>query len=421
MSDPMSLFSKLIDGYRTKTDRFRYLVDKDKKVADAIINIYHKYMSLPKFSDIIKEDPRKYKTYYCEGGNVFSRILKKYKFYEILDKDDNWDIYVPSGYNRIEIELEHLKPTSDHQIIFGIEGCDNLVGKTWLWNILEKTYGRNKAATLLPETFVLVNEEHVKLFEERYKEGEIYILKKRKQRKEGIQLTRDIEEIRKAKDNEFTLVQEYKRNLLLVNKRKLNLRIYLLLTFKNRVLEGYINKYGTCIYSNKEYDDSTLDFENNITSYNLDLKVYDDNPMTMKQLKTYLLDNGYKNPNILFERINEKMRLVLDAVKPYFGEHRNLDDNLCVQIFGTDFIVDKDLNPYLLECNKGPDMSPKEDSTFDKLIFSLEDFYMAENLVEKCYPVGYKSGNGLKVQRDVFELLNLIKTKTKNNGFYKIY
>jgi hypothetical protein len=98
-----------------------------------------------------------------------------------------------------------------------------------------------------------------------------------------------------------------------------------------------------------------------------------------------------------------------------------LDDNLCVQIFGTDFIVDKDLNPYLLECNKGPDMSPKEDSTFDKLIFSLEDFYMAENLVEKCYPVGYKSGNGLKVQRDVFELLNLIKTKTKNNGFYKIY
>ena len=373
-------------------------------------------MGIPKFSEIIKS-----KTCYCEGSTSFNRVLKRYRFKNTNNINDNWDIYIPHGYNRIEVELKHLKPSNDNQIILGIQGCDNLVGKTWLWNILERTYGRQKASTLMPETYVLENEEHVKLFKEQYKEGEIYILKKRRQRKEGIQLTRDLKEILEAKDQEFTLVQNYKRDILLVNKRKLNLRIYLLLKFKNGFLEGYINKYGTCIYSNKEYDDSTLDFENNITSYNLDLKVYDDNPMTMRQLRTYLLDNGYKDPDILLKRIDEKMRLVLDAVKPYLGIHRNLDDNLCAQIFGMDFIVDKDLNPYLLECNKGPDMKPKEDSSFDKLIFPLESFYKAEDIVEKCYPSGYKSGNGLKVQRDMFELLNSIETKTKNNGFYQIY
>jgi hypothetical protein len=235
-------------------------------------------------------------------------------------------------------------------------------------------------------------------------------------------LTKKLKEILEAKEKKYTLVQDYKNDLLLINNRKLNLRIYLLLTLKNGLLEAYINRNGTCIYSNKDYDDSTLDFENNITSYNLDLKIYDTNPLTLKQLRTYLLDNGYENPDVLFERINEKMRLVVDAIKPHMGKKGNLKNNLCVQVFGTDFIVDKNLNPFLLECNKGPDMSPKIGyKSFDGMITELEDFYEAEEIVEKCYPNGYKTGNGLKVQKDILDLLGIIELEKSNNGFYKIY
>jgi len=425
MSDTMSMFTKIVEKFQNKPDTFKYLIDKNQGVAKMISDIYDRYMNIPKFSDIIKEDPRKYKSYYCESRSSsvagFLRILKRYKFYQAEKMKDDWDIYIPNGYNRVEVDLEKLQTTRDEQIVLGIQGCDDLVGKTCLWNILENTYGREKAREILPETFVFANEEHMKLFLEKYKEGEIYILKKKRQRKEGLQLTKSIDEILDAKKNDFTLVQNYKRDLLLINNRKLNLRIYLLLTFKDGVLEAHINKYGTCIYNNKDYDDSTLDFEHNITSFNLDHEIYKRNPLTLKQLKTYLLDHGYDNPDVLFERINEKVRLVVDAIKPSLGKHGNLNKNLCTQIFGMDFIVDKDLNPFMLECNKGPDMSPKNDTSYAKLLNKLDEFYIAEDLVDKCYPDGYKSGNGLKVQRDMFNLLGIIDSKLSNNGFYKVY
>lgn len=425
MTYTVTLLEKIIKKFQRRPETFDFLVDSDKNIEKMVSEIYHKYMNLPKFSDLVKTDKRKYKSYYCDSGissvSGFIKLLKKYKFYS-LDFEDSWDLYIPSGYNRIEAILDELKPHNDDQIIFGIQGCDNLVGKTALWKILEKSYGREGAKELLPETFVLSNEEHVKLFKEQYKENQIYILKAKRQRKEGLKLTKDLKEIIEAKDKDFTLVQDYKNDLLLINKKKLNLRIYLLLTLKDGKLEAYINKFGTCIYSNKEYDDTTLDFNNHITSFNLDLKTYEDNPMTMKQLRTYLLDNGYENPDILFERINEKVAKVLDAVKPTLGEKGNLKNNLCVQIFGMDFIVDKDLNPYMLECNKGPDMQPKQEyKSITDLIQKVDDFYEAEDIVDKAYPVGYKSGNGLKVQRDIFNLLGIIELEKSNNGFYKVY
>jgi hypothetical protein len=419
-----SLLEKIIDKFQKKPETFQFLIDRNKEIAKMISEIHDKYMNLPKFSELIKEDSRKYKSFYCDshlssvGG--FLKFLKKYKFYQ-LEKEDNWDLYIPRGYNNIEIDLKELKPSNEKQIIFAIPGCDYLVGKTSLWNILEDKYGREGASELLPETFVLAKDKHLELFKEKFEEGKTYILKSKRQGKRGISLTKDYKDIMEAKNKEYTLVQNYKNDLLLVNNRKLNLRIYLLLTIKNGVVEAYVNRYGTCIYSNKEYDSSTLDFENNITSYNLDLKIYDDNPMTLKQLRTYLIDHGYDNPDILFDRINEKVKLVIDAVAPKLGNKR-LNDNLCVQIFGMDFLVDKDLTPFMLECNKGPDMQPKQEyKCISELVSNLEEFYENEEIVDKCYPIGYKSGNGFKVQKDIFDLLGIIEFENSINGFYKVY
>lgn len=412
-------YEKEIEEMLDTLDSFRFKEERPRHFD------FTEHRRMRKFSELAEQlgkDQRKYKTYYCESPassvNGFIKILNRCKFFEV---DENWDIYIPSGYNRIEMELDKLKPPKPESIIFGIQGCDEVVSKPGLWTMLEKFYGREKAMTIMPQTYLYNNEDHMKLFKENYKEGNTYILKKRQQRKQGLLLTKDLNEILTAKEKEFTIIQDYKNDVLLVNDRKINLRIYLLITIKDGVMEGHINKYGTCIYTNKDYNNNTFDFEENITSFNLDLKIYDKNPMSFKQLKTYLSDNGYNNPEILFDRINENVKLLCDAVRSTLGRGHNLKDNMCLQIFGMDFIVDKDLNPYLLECNKGPDMSPKKESGFADLINKLEDFYMAENLVEKAYPDGYKSGNGLKVQRDMFKYLNIIDLKSTNNGFYKVY
>lgn len=126
-----------------------------------------------KYADLIEKlstDTRKYRTYKCDSPtnsvNGFLRVMNKYDIYDV---DENWDIYIPSGYNKIEIELEKLKPTKPEQIIFGIQGCDELVGKSSVWNLLEKKHGRDIAKTIMPETFVMENEEHMGMFKENYK------------------------------------------------------------------------------------------------------------------------------------------------------------------------------------------------------------------------------------------------------------
>ena len=39
----------------------------------------------------------------------------------------------------------------------------------------------------------------------------------------------------------------------------------------------------------------------------------------------------------------------------------NIKNTTCFQLFGADVIFDTNLHPYLLEFNKGPDMSPRDD------------------------------------------------------------
>ena len=53
---------------------------------------------------------------------------------------------------------------SDNQIIFGISGCDKIVSKNNIWSLLENKYGREKASSIMPETYILNNKEHMNLF-----------------------------------------------------------------------------------------------------------------------------------------------------------------------------------------------------------------------------------------------------------------
>ena len=89
----------------------------------------------------------------------------------------------------------------------------------------------------MPETYLLENSSDMNLFINRYKKNKYYILKKNLQRKLGLLLTKDLNEITNSKNNGFLLVQEYLPNILTINKRKLNIRIYF-------VVICYEGKYG---------------------------------------------------------------------------------------------------------------------------------------------------------------------------------
>lgn len=305
--------------------------------------------------------------------------------------DKQWDFYIPCGYNFVENELKHINPTNKNQKIFGINGCDNIVSKNGLWNIINNKYGRDMAKTLMPETFIISNKDDINLFKKKYNPKKLYLLKKNIQRKQGIKITNKLNEIIYNTDSGYKVIQEYFGNLYLVKSRKINLRIYLLVTCKNGYITTYIHRLGKCIYTNQDYEGLTnLNPEQHLTSLNLNMDVYKDRPQSFNDLQKYLGSKRYK---ILMENIFTNLILIMKAAKPHLCNLTNINNNLSFQLFGLDYVFNDNMYPYLLEMNKGPDMIPKNNE--DKPIKK-------------------------KVIQDTFVTVGIIKENNNNNGFMRL-
>jgi len=439
-----------IKKYLPKKDYVsKYRKEQEKKEKEAIE------------AEKLDDSPR----YKCDmptmSVNGYVDILKNNKYKKGIKK---WNIWFPEGYNNIDDKLKKIKLSNDEQIIFTIPECDSIVSKYNVWKSLNDFYGRERASTIIPESFLLDKKDDIKLIDEQ-PSGTDYILKKKKQRKEGLKITSDVEEVKKGHKEDYLIAQRLIKPFL-VNKRKINLRVYLMLTLYKGKLVAYVSKFGSCIYTKDEYDDNSHSFETNVTSYKMDMDIYNDNPLSFEQFKTYLKDNNYNHVEI-FDKMKGILHDFLIAMKEQLGS-KKFHNNLCSQVFGVDFIIDEELNPLLLECNKGPEMKPKvttinepeevtdimlEDienlreilsngsSGLDKIknikksfqkiykdypkslsnetiLERIEKFYKDEE-EQNAYPTGYRTGNGLKVQKDTLDILGMIKGN-ENNGYEKI-
>ena len=331
-------------------------------------------------------------------NSISKQVLDEINLKHTSNFSDNWILYIPKNYNYVEIELAKLIPSNNQQIIYAIKGCDALCSKNQLWFNLRSYYGREKAQTIIPETFNLNDKDDIDIFKEQYLINNdniatktTFILKKNLQGKKGLHLVNNSEKaLREGKLNNFKIIQKYLENPYLINKRKVNLRLYVVIICHLDKEDWLLFNGGKCIYSNKCFDKGSslndngiLDKEQHFTSYNLDTnKVYLDEklPESFQDLKTHLGDEKYEK---LMENINKLLLLVKSAYSSRLGNLDTLKNNKCFQLFGLDFIMDENLKPYLLEFNKGPAMSiksPKDkelkhnllSSMFKLLIFNIE-------------------------------------------------
>jgi len=368
-----------------------------------IITIIYKMKSIKEYDGINRM--KQYTYYRCpdkELGLIMRDIFYKY-YIQRVSIGENWDIYIPCGYNNVEIELKKIVLSNDvnnnnpnkQKFIFGISGCDLIVSKNKIWESLVKCYGREEAKSLMPESYILDNEEEMNLFKNDYNPnmGNIYILKKNVQRKEGLKLTKNYSEIMNASEEQYRIVQKYITDLYFIHERKVNLRVYFLVVIKKDVRYFYVSKLGKCIYTNKKYNDNDLDFESNITSYNLDMTVYEKNPRHFSELIDFM---GKNKGDKLFKNIDLLMKQVSMCIVNNVYQSYNVNNNgiTSFQLFGADVIFDKNLHPYLLEMNKGPDMMARDD--IDKKMKTM-------------------------VQEDMLKTVGILNDDDKNNSFYLIY
>ena len=273
-------------------------------------------------------------------NNALKHVLETTQAQKMNDNDD-WQLYLPCNYTDIEAELNRVN-LKEHQSIFGISGSDKIASKNNLWVILKNHYKENDIVTsFYPKSYIPTNEPDIDLFKQdfKYKKNKNFIIKKNIQQQKGILLSNDYNVIfTSMKSNKYDIIQELLQNPLLVNGRKINLRVYLLIVCRNMKKNFYIH----------------------ITTGYIERQVYEENPLTHKDLYKWLDSNGF-NSETLKINIQSLMRHVCQAIKPHVCNKENLNGGVSFQLFGCDVAPDNNLECKLIEINKGPDMGFKDD------------------------------------------------------------
>lgn len=296
-----------------------------------------------------------YKCPSYNNGKLYSELYNRLNL-EFVSNPKQAIFYQPCGYTNVERDLKKHSP-SPGQIVFGIDGCDNIVAKNGLWKTLSKIYGRNRAAQLVPKTYIPTDTRDLKNLVKEYKPMNIYVMKKNVQRQLGIKLTRNLGEMLGCGKQQYVVIQEYLMNPLVFDGRKFDIRVYLLVIIKDGRHYFYRHSGGRCHYTSTAFDTNTLDVQKHIPSgYNEDTAFKASHPETLKDLQEYLNAISGKG-DYFFYRLDQMLKDCCKAFTTVLGKNPKYKDTVRCQLFGLDILSDQNYRPVLIEINKGPEMS----------------------------------------------------------------
>ena len=271
------------------------------------------------------------------------------ELFKTTDQIKNANLITFSDYALIDNNIEAItKSSSNRAYIYAIHGSDLMANKS----ILADSFQEANLQKYIADTIVLNNKKELDL-----KEGRIYFLKKNVQRQEGNLITKDIEYIKtKAAEDGYVVCQELLQNPFLVNDRKINLRVYLLIVCDGRNKpEMYFYNNGFIYYTPSNFETNSIKKDVNITTGYIDRQVYVDNPMTHKELYAFM---GHEKSKKLQDNMMEFFREFKQVYVEKFDKLNN--DHFRFNIFGVDIAPDENLEVKIMEVNKAPDLSYKD-------------------------------------------------------------
>jgi hypothetical protein len=332
------------------------------------------------------------RTYSTDGdlGETFNKILRNYNFTKV-ENTGQW--YFPSDYNPCEKQAKELN-NSLSKYIYVMNGCDIVGSKIDLWKALRDYYGLIIAESYMPRTYLYSNKDDMFELERSLRladKKKMLILKNYNQRQEGLKIVSSWDEINdETNKKEFYLIQEYLYNPLIISKRKTNIRVYYLIVCRHGNVEGYIYYNGFMYYTPKFYDPDDYEFDKHITTGYIDRHVYEENPLTIEDLRKYL---GENKAAILDRNIKKIMRDVTIALSHKVCSITN-GQKVNFQVYGVDVAPVADLSVKLMEINKGPDLGAKDE----------RDGFVKSNM-----------------QADIFKIIDPNISSDNSNGFIRVY
>jgi tubulin polyglutamylase TTLL1/tubulin monoglycylase TTLL3/8 len=227
-------------------------------------------------------------------------------------------------------------------------------------------------------------------------------------------IEKEVNNIKKNKKFQYLLLQKYIENILLYNKRKFDIRIWVLLVFLNNKYNCFYFKEGHLKSSTENYNINDNNIYIHLTNYSIqkynnNFSKYEiGNEISFKEFQNFLGEKiNFKNkilPNII--------NIIKISINSVINKFNLINRNYCFEIFGYDFILDENYVPYLLEINTNPGLeisSPliskliprmiddcfrltidkiferdeEEDEYKNKSPFKIEEYNDEENLWEK--------------------------------------
>jgi hypothetical protein len=284
---------------------------------------------------------------------------------------NNWQLYIPCGYNNSESEFNSIRPAHPDQKIFIIKGCDNLSRKDTLWHYIRTAYGIDGATKLMPQTYLTYDSSDMDRLKHDFDSNKIYILKKNIQRQEGLKISNSKRELLNGKKDGYVVVQEMLQDPFIIDGRKTNCRYYLLIICKDGIKRGFLYRDGFMYYTPLPFKKGSMVKDQVITAglatKRRDSEFYESHPLTLQQFQRYVNDRNVD----IFASVGKLLGQVLKAVAPHICTASHLDKQTTFQLFGCDIAFNNMLRPQLMEINKGPDLSSKTDAEVqvkDKLI-----------------------------------------------------
>ena len=295
-------------------------------------------------------------------------ISKDYKMQTVHNARDA-NIVFFTDYALIDTMLPKLTDYFyNDTFIYGFAGQDQIAHKALLAIYIRKLYPE-----IIPKTYILFDNEKVT-------EQAIYFIKKNIQRQEGNFITDDIDYINdKAANDSYVVAQELIQDVYLINKRKINMRFYLLVCINNSEVDFYIYRDGFMYYTPDFFEKNSLEKDKNITTGYIDRQVYIDNPLTHDDFyKTLSQEDQHKfknNVRILFEKLKK-------VYKPIFKNANKDIPGYKFNILGVDIAPKSDLDVLLIEVNKYPSLQYMDKRDRDLKYNMLVDMFTLVKIVD---------------------------------------
>lgn len=337
-------------------------------------------------------------------------------------------LIVPCSYETTEKEIKDLEKEGilenqygDGVRIFMLNNTDHMVSKLALWKYLKGKYGVSIASNMLPHTWDLTDNEEIELFKNQFDPNKIYITKNNHQRQEGLLIHTKLETILNSRDK-YILVQELLQDPYLVSGRKINLRVYVLVikdNYSNIKLQIY--RDGFMYYTPELFEPNNPSFKKNITTGYVDRQIYVDNPLTHMDFRKWLdnpnrkltqIENYLKKeyPHIklsdyIFSQIYEQLGFVFQTYENIVGTKTF---GVSFQLYGVDVAINQDLKPMVMEINKGPDLTAKDDRDKELKINLGTDILKSVGLIPNTNNKFITILETVNINKNIVSIQNLI-------------